>query len=215
MPKDIGELLDYYKEKKDEIDERLLEFRQMMNESNERIFAELAFCLCTPQSKATAAWTAIISLVKNNLLYKGSVEEIIPFLNVVRFGQNKASYIIRARERFTVDNRIQIKEFIQSFIDPLELREWFAENVKGLGMKESSHFIRNIGLSDNQLAILDVHILKNLKDYRVIKNIPATLSKKEYLKIENKMKEFSKQIGIPMDELDILFWSKETGFVFK
>jgi N-glycosylase/DNA lyase len=215
MPKEPRELLNYYKEKRDEIQERLLEFRQMMNESNERIFAELSFCLCTPQSKATAAWTAITSLVKNNLLYNGSVEKIKPFLNVVRFGQNKANYIVEARKKFMIDNRIQIKEFIQSFIDPVELREWFAENVKGFGMKESSHFIRNIGLSDNQLAILDVHILKKLKEYEVIENIPATLSKKEYLKIENKMKEFSKQIGISMNELDILFWSKETGFVFK
>jgi len=213
--KKIEELLKLYEEKKEEIKERLLEFKGMMNESNEIIFAELAFCLCTPQTKALTAWDAIKKLINNGLLYRGSEEEIIPFLKGVRFGKNKAKYIVEARKKFTVDGKIQIKEFLLSFIDPLELREWLVKNVKGIGMKEASHFIRNIGLSNNQLAILDVHILKNLKEFGIIEKIPKSLTKKEYLKIEDKMREFSKKIGIPLDELDLLLWSKETGFVFK
>jgi N-glycosylase/DNA lyase len=136
-------------------------------------------------------------------------------MNAIRFGKNKAKYIVEARKKFTVDGRLQIKEFVRSFIDPLELRGWLKENVNGLGMKESSHFIRNIGLSENQLAILDVHILKNLKECGVVERVPKNLTEKEYLKIEEKMKEFSRQIGIPMDELDMLLWSKETGIIFK
>ncbi|MEM3584736.1 MAG: hypothetical protein QW193_05630, partial [Nitrososphaerales archaeon] len=80
--------------------------------------------------------------------------------------------------------------------------------------KEASHFLRNIGLGKD-FAILDRHILKNLKEFNVIKDIPKSISKKVYLDIENKMREFSKQINIPMDELDLLFWSKETSFIFK
>jgi len=213
--KNTSELLELYEKKREEIQERLLEFRQMLNNDDERIFAELAFCICTPQSKATTAWNAISALMKNGLLYRGSAKEISPFLNAVRFGRNKVEYIAEARKKFTVDDILQIKEFIQSFIDPVELREWLAENVRGLGMKEASHFIRNVGLSENQLAILDIHILNNLREYDVIEKIPKTLSKKEYLIIEGKMKEFSKQVNVPLDELDLLFWSNETGFVFK
>mgnify|MGYP001596399044 FL=1 len=98
--------------------------------------------------------------------------------------------------------------------DILKTREWLAENVKGIGYKEASHFLRNIGFGKN-LAILDVHILKNLKNHGVIKKIPKSLTKREYLNIENKLREFCKKINIPMDELDLLFWSKETGFIFK
>jgi len=213
--KKINELTEQYGKKGDEIRRRLFEFKQILNDSDERIFAELAFCICTPQSKAVTAWNAITALMKNGLLYRDSIEQIASFLNPVRFGKNKAKYIVEARKKFTVDNKLQIKEFIHSFIDPIELREWLVENIKGIGMKEASHFIRNIGLSDNQLAILDIHILKNLEECGVIEEIPKSLSKKDYLKIENKMREFSKQIIIPMDELDMLFWSKETGFVFK
>lgn len=212
--KEMKELLESYEKKKDRIQERLFEFKQVLNESDERIFAELAFCICTPQSKATAAWTAISSLMKNGLLYRGSTEEIMPFLNTVRFRENKASYIVETRKKLMVDNRLQTKEFIQSFVDPFELREWLVENIKGLGMKEASHFIRNIGFSF-ELAILDVHILKNLKEYGMIKEIPKSITKKVYLQIEDKMKEFSENTGIPLQELDLLFWSEETGMIFK
>jgi len=208
------ELLDLYSEKKSEIRNRLQEFKLVLNSSDERIFAELAFCLCTPQSKATTCWNAISSLSKNNLLLKGSEEQIKPFLNAVRFSENKSKYIIAARNLFTKDSKLQVKNRLESFANSQEAREWLAENVKGFGMKEASHFLRNIGMG-NDLAILDVHILKNLKNFGIIEEIPKSLTPKKYLEIENKMKRFSKEIGIPFDELDLLLWAKETGLVFK
>ena len=106
---------------------------------------------------------------------------------------------------------------IKSRLNPnniFETREWFVKNVKGLGYKEASHFLRNIGLGKN-FAILDVHILKNLKRYKVIKKIPPSISKKTYIKIEESVREFSGRINIPLEELDLLFWSHETGVIFK
>ena len=94
------------------------------------------------------------------------------------------------------------------------MREFLVNNVKGFGMKEASHFMRNIGLGKD-LAILDRHILKNLKLYGVVDEIPNSLTQKKYLNIEAKFREFSEKIQIPMDELDLLFWSEETGEIFK
>ncbi len=95
------------------------------------------------------------------------------------------------------------------------MREWFVENIKGFGYKEASHFLRNIGLGKD-IAILDRHILKNLKKYGVIDKIPSSLgSRRVYLEIEEKMKGFSKKTGIPLEDMDLLFWSLQTGFVFK
>jgi N-glycosylase/DNA lyase len=127
--KEVERLLEFYKNKKEEIWERLLECKKVMNEESERIFAELAFCICTPQTKATSAWNSISVLMNNGLLYRGSAEEIAPFLKNVRFGKNKAKYIVEARKKFTVDGKIQIKEFLLSFIDPLELREWLVKEL--------------------------------------------------------------------------------------
>ena len=210
----IEELLKKYETRKLEIKKRLDEFRKVKDKSEEELFAELSFCLCTPQSKATICWNAVSSLVKNNLLYTGSAEQIKPFLNAVRFNENKSKYIVDARKLFSNGSSLNLKNTINTLNNSNELREWFVENVKGMGFKEASHFLRNIGIG-NDLAILDTHILKNLKKYGVLGEIPKVLNRKNYLEIENRMKRFAESIGIPFDELDLLLWAEETGFIFK
>lgn len=214
--KNVKELIGIYETKKKKIEDRLGEFKETLNQSDERVFAELAFCLCTPQSKAVDAWNAVSSLMGNDLLYNGNKKEIRPFLNSVRFADNKAKYIVEAREFFTENEKIKIKDEINSFDSSFKLRDFLVKDIKGIGMKEAGHFIRNIGFDyNNQLAILDRHVLKNLKDFGIIERLPKTLTRKIYLEIEGKMKTFSENIKISMYELDMLFWSKETGKIFK
>ncbi len=208
------DLLQLYSEKKDEFKRRLQDFNRVFEESDRRIFTELAFCLCTPQSKATSCWSAVSSLAEKEILFSGTQEEIKPFLNAVRFSENKSKYIVEARNFFTANSHLQLKDKLKDFESSQQARYWLVENVKGFGMKEASHFLRNIGIG-NDLAILDVHILKNLKELRVIDEIPKSLTPKKYLEIELQMKDFSKKIGIPFDEMDLLLWSKETGHIFK
>ena len=207
-------LLNSYFYKKNQISDRLKEFHEVLNKSDKRIFAELSFCICTPQSKAFTCWNAISKLMSNNILYYGSKEDINPFLRGIRFHNNKAKYIVEARNFFTEQGQLAIKNKIKSFNDPLKLRDWLIKNIKGIGMKEASHFLRNIGLGDD-LAILDRHVIKNLKGLGVIQTVPKSLSKKRYLEIESKMKAFSQMIGIPIDALDLLLWSNETGSIYK
>ena len=107
-----------------------------------------------------------------------------------------------------------LRATLAEFADAAAAREWLVENVKGLGYKEASHFLRNIGLGEN-LAILDRHILKNLALLGVIKEVPTSLTKRIYLEIERKMIAFSKEANIPMGHLDLLLWYKEAGEVFK
>jgi len=208
------ELHKLYQERRDAIRTRLSEFKQVLQRSEEDVFAELCFCLLTPQSSAKTCWDAVTRLREKNLLLKGSQQDIEPVLNGVRFNDTKARYIVEARALFSKDGAMLIKPQITSFYNPYELREWFVENVKGLGYKEASHFLRNIGLGE-EFAILDRHILRNLAQLKVIPEVPATLTKKRYLEIEEKVRQFSKEIGIPMADLDLLLWSKETGWIFK
>lgn len=213
LPREIKEL---YEMRKGDIERRLKEFKELFENSNDdRIFAELIFCLLTPQSKAKICWKAVENLMEKDLLIRGSYEQVLRELKGVRFKKNKAKYIIEARKTFTRENEIRIKSVISSFSDSKKAREWLVKNVKGMGYKEASHFLRNIGFGED-LAILDRHILKNLRLLGVIEDMPKkTLTKKRYMEIENKMREFSRDIGIPLSHLDLLFWSKETGEIFK
>jgi N-glycosylase/DNA lyase len=203
-----------YRERKEAIQKRLAEFRQVMQWKDDEVFAELCFCLLTPQSSAKVCWEAVTALKQRTLLLKGLPLELEPHLRSVRFSESKAKYIVEARNMFSKDGNLQLKSQISSFYNPFELREWLVENVKGLGYKEASHFLRNIGLGEG-FAILDRHILRNLNQLGVITEIPATITKKRYLEIEERLRRFATEIDIPMADLDLLFWSKETGWIFK
>ena len=213
--------------------------------NDENIFTELAFCILTPQSRAKLCWSTILKLREKDLLLSGNTEQIRKSLACVRFKNKKAEYIVKAREfflnsshsienppspplpkggveglhkggrgDFKVNNYVSIKPILRKFNDINKLREWLVSNIKGIGHKEASHFLRNIGLGKN-IAILDRHILRNLKDFGVIKEIPKSISRAKYLEIEKKMTAFSKQTGIPLSHLDLLLWYKETGEIFK
>ena len=84
----------------------------------------------------------------------------------------------------------------------------------GLSYKEATHFLRNIGKNES-LAILDRHILKHLLRHNVITEIPHTLTKEKYLGIEKAFQKFADEIDIPINALDLLFWSSETGVILK
>lgn len=209
----LEDLKKIYSIKKHEICLRLEEFKKsgmkMMRESLLNWF----FCLLTPQSKARICWDAVLNLLKKKLLFKGDVYQISRELKNVRFKNKKTGHIVEARRFFTKNNRIDIKSKLKGFNNIFELRDWLVQNVKGMGYKEASHFLRNIGLGEN-LAILDRHILKNLKLFKVIKEIPI-LSRKRCYEVENKMRKFADKVNIPMAHLDLLLWYKETGEVFK
>lgn len=213
--KSVGEIYQTYVSIRPRIISRLNEFKQLWERGNdEEIFAELVFCLLTPQSKANLCWIGVENLVRKNLLFKNNVNEVVNELNGVRFKYKKAKYIIETGKYFINNGKITIKEKIDKFKSINELRDWLVKNVMGLGYKEASHFLRNIGLGEN-LAILDRHILKNLHLLGLIDEIPNSLSQKRYFEIESKMIKFAAKINIPMSHLDLLLWYKETGEIFK
>lgn len=208
-----AELVKEYNRKRHHIKQRLREFRSLYKAKDEDIFSELCFCILTAQSKAVNCDKAIRRLRKRGLLFKGNKSQIRAKLKGVRFPNNKASYIVATRKFLQSSNKLKIKNRIDAD-DVFKTRDWLVKNIKGLGYKEASHFLRNIGLGQN-IAILDRHILQDLKKYRVIEGIPKSWSKKRYIEIEDKFRNFSYKVNIPMQELDLLFWSHETGFIFK
>jgi N-glycosylase/DNA lyase len=212
----VKEIKALYTPMKTKIRERLNKFKEIWREGDEHdVFTELVFCLLTLQSKARSCDTAVGCLLRKDLLIRESSSKIARELKGrTRFHNNKASYIVHARKKFTRNGTISIKSCIASLGDPKEVREWLVSNVKGLGYKEASHFLRNIGFGED-LAILDRHILKNLLLLGIIQDMPDSISKIKYHEIEEQMREFSNSINIPLAHLDLLLWYKETGEIFK
>ena len=156
-----------YNEKEREIKKRLESFREL---SPDKYREELIFCLLTPQSNAKKCWEAVEQL-RN--IENPSIEAITDVLKKrTRFHNNKARYVMGG-----IKNWAEIKKSLDRS-DKVEIRNWLAENIKGYGLKEAGHFLRNIGKSDNKIAVLDRHILRNLVDLEVILPEEANISKK-------------------------------------
>ena len=209
-----SEIDEIYRKSKKEIDEAIKGYADTMNFEEKDYFAEIAFCILTPQSKARNAWSAITKLKENGLLYTGNSEEIVEYLNVVRFKNNKSRYLVELRNLMTRNGKLDSKNILKEIGNVYEKRDWILKNVKGMGLKEAAHVLRNLGYG-RYLAILDRHVLKNLKELGVIDEIPKSLTKNKYFEIEKLMISYSEKVNIPMDALDLVFWSQQAGEVFK
>ena len=99
----------------------------------------------------------------------------------------------------------------------VELRNELAKEVKGYGLKEASHFLRNIGFGQ-KIAILDRHIMRVMDKLSILPEgmTPKTsLTKNNYLSCEANLVEYSKSEKIPMEYLDFVFWYDATNDIFK
>lgn len=193
------------------VGKRLKEFSDMNERDANHWFSELCFCILTSNSKARTAMA-----IQGELGYEG-------FMNLAegevsyairkhkhRFHNTKARHIIEAR-KFG-----DIKEIIKELVEKegeIVAREWLVENVKGLGYKESSHFLRNIGYTN--VSILDRHILNLMAENRIIDVKPKSLNKKNYTEIEAKFNEIAKELNMNSAELDLYMWYMKTGEVLK
>ncbi len=211
----MNEILNVYRKLKPKIEEKLNGFRELwQNKDQRRIFKELLFCLLTPQSKAENAWEAIENLERENHLFKSEENTLKNYLKKVRFKNKKAKYVRKAQDLFVENGKIRIVDRLNELKDPFVIREWLVENVMGMGYKEASHFLRNIGLGEN-LTILDRHILRALKRYGYLDQVPNSISKKKYIEIERKMKRWAQTLNIPISHLDFVIWQIESNRIFK
>ena len=119
-PADTKELFSFWnKTAKSYIEKRINHYENVFKKgSDEAIFAELAFCIFTPQSKALSCWKAINILYDKNLLFQGTANKISQNINNVRFQNNKAKFLVEARKKFTINGKLNIKNILKSFDNP-------------------------------------------------------------------------------------------------
>jgi len=211
----IADIRKLYRQIRPDIEKRITGFRLIWeNASDSDLFIELAFCLFTPQSGARRCWRAVETLLDRGLIFAGAFGDIQPHLNIVRFRNNKTRYLLHAREQFMGCYGRSIRSCLEKQDGIINKRKWLVDNVKGIGYKEASHFLRNIGLGED-IAILDRHILKNLVRLGIIDEVPASMSFSRYHEVEDRLRRFAHDIHIPLEHLDFVLWYSEAGEVFK
>lgn len=197
-----------HREHRTAIRKRLQEFRDVQPE---RYFYELCYCLLTPQSSARQCFLVAEELERRDFLAEAfdPTPVLRSFQNgYVRFHNTKARRLLLAREQWQ-----EIAVLLHADAHDRELRNILAERVNGLGYKEASHFLRNIGHTD--VCIVDRHIIRNLVRLELLPAWPSSISRTRYLDIEDIFEDLARTIGIPLDELDLLLWRRETGILLK
>jgi len=189
-----------------QVDARIKEFKDVNKNSGDELFKEMCFCILTANFNAEKC-IKIQDEIKDGffLLSKKDLAKKLTELGH-RFPNARAGYISES-----VKYKNDLKEIIQTY-NGEDLREWLVKNIKGLGYKEVSHFLRNIGF-DNY-AIIDFHIVDILVRHNLI-NRPKALTKKKYLEIESILRNMAKNLDLTLAELDLYLWYLETGKILK
>jgi N-glycosylase/DNA lyase len=191
------------------VEARIREFQAMQGEGDERWFEELVFCLLTANYSARGALTCISALNEKNAIGEGSLEQIRNCLeHRHRFPSKRAEFIHKARE-----HKGELKKTITSLPNSSDARDWLVENITGLGMKEASHFLRNVGYLN--LAIIDKHILTHMLEQGIINERPKTLTRKKYLEYEAILMQVAARLDMPLGMMDLYLWAKKSGEVIK
>ena len=191
------------------VDTRAKQFREMYYKSDLDWFSELCFCILTANSSAHMGLKIQEKLGIDGFLNLPTSELASQLKSLgYRFYNLRASFISEARKYAH-----NIRTVIMRFPTTYEARDWLVRNIKGIGYKEASHFLRNVGIFD--FAILDRHILRTLLAYNIIGNTPKTLTRKRYLLIEEKFVELSKKVKISPGLLDLYIWYMNTGEILK
>ncbi|MFH1510148.1 MAG: N-glycosylase/DNA lyase [Candidatus Woesearchaeota archaeon] len=189
---------------------RLVEFSEFANRGPEDWFSELCFCILTANSKGRTAYNIQMEIGPDGFCRsRPSDIRACIMRHKHRFHNNKTDYIVCARKY------LDIKERITGLVrdeGQLPAREWLVKNIKGLGYKEASHFLRNIGYFN--VAIIDRHVLNVLSEHCLVTK-PKTINRKSYLEIEDVLRSLARELKMSIGELDLYLWYMKAGEVLK
>jgi N-glycosylase/DNA lyase len=204
-----------HRERQGEIRARLKEFEDVWQSgTDERLWEEMVFCFFTGGCSAKMGLRSVEAV--RPLLLTGTHEELMNALvGRHRYPRARAGYIVASRDFLQEHCDLKLRKKLESFENPLERRDWLVreKGIKGLGYKEASHFLRNIGLKG--YAILDKHVLRSLAELKIIDDPKPPNTRLRYLTIEDKLKNLALLSEIDFDELDLVLWSMKTGEILK
>jgi len=204
----LEELKGIEQEAKGLVEERVEEFKNLGLSGTEiDLFSELSFCVLT------ANWSASGGIKAQKEIGPIGLAELS--LEELSYALSKRGHRFpKKRAEFIVENRKLIGNLRELLYLPLEeARRFLVKEAKGIGWKEASHFLRNVGRLD--VAILDRHILNILFKEGVLEEIPKGWTERKYTSIEEIFKELSSKFRKMPGETDLYLWYLIKGKVEK
>lgn len=194
-------------EVKNAVDARIKEFLANRDKPQTEVFKELCFCILTANFSAEKSIRIQLEIGDGFLnLSESALAEKLRALGH-RYPHARARYIAEARRMIG-----QIWNILHASSDGRSVREWLVKNVKGIGYKEASHFLRNVGFMN--VAIIDFHIINLLSRYGLIEK-PKRLTRLKYLELEKFLSGLAKAVNLSLGELDLYLWFMETRKILK
>lgn len=215
QPVTVEKIKAAHRERRLEIRKRIAEFEAVWrSESDERLWEEMVFCFFTGGCSARMGMRSVEAV--RPILLTGEQAELAEALRGRhRYPNARANYIVASRDFLQEHCGLRLREKLSSFTNDFERRDWLVKEkrIKGLGYKEASHFLRNVGLKG--YAILDKHILRSLAELGIIEDATPPSTRAKYLAAEEKLKQLARDLDVDFDELDLVLWSMKTGEILK
>lgn len=191
--------------------------------SGEDMLSEVLCCVLSSQVPYEMAQCAVSRIRENGLLSEEHWRDDSPefesmlcklLLAPMKVGGRLRKYrfpVMRAKQiRLTrdtlLDQAVDLAELVFQNQAPKALRKELTRLVHGLGLKQASMFLRNVGRSYD-LAILDRHTLRYMVLQRLIPSIrSSSLSFTQYESIERAMEDYAAGLGFPVGYVDWAIW---------
>lgn len=195
--------------------------------SEEKLLSELVLCILSSQDKYEIALAAVKELRLKKILQKvitatntveirHNIETILhypiafestgkTYKRRLRFFVKKTNYIVLTLENIYLKG-LTIRKILNQDSSAVEPRKKIMKHSYGLGPKQASMFLRNIGYNTD-LAVLDKHVIDYMKLVGLISSSITTISSySTYIKTEKKLQFYSKHLNLSLFHLDLAIW---------
>lgn len=214
-PVTIENIIKTHVERRGEIRRRLKQFEAVGRRGSDLDhWEEMVFCFFTGGCSARMGLNAL-EAVRPIILTGDQAELAKALTGVHRYPNARARYVVASREFLREHCSLRLRKKLRSFDCSHARRDWLVseKGIKGLGYKEASHYLRNIGFKG--YAILDKHVLNCLAELKIIDDPKPPNTRSKYLTVEEKLKKLTEMTRIDFDELDLVLWSMKTGVILK
>lgn len=200
--------------------------RDWIEMPDQDLWYELCLCILSSNVPYELARSALFHLIKNNYLQLDWINETEDSQQIIARELSKPIFLpkkvdgscrkyrfpnvrsknISSAARIIYSEEGWIRKTLSCSKSEEETRRKITENIPGIGLKESSHYLRNIKFS-NQLAIIDSHVVSFLKEINIIeKDHVKTITPKIYAQLEKYLLNICESYGLNMSIFDMAIW---------